>query len=190
MILDIGITRVDASLSWETLYSYNRKFLDPVANRYFFVANPVRLLVHAAPKITEARLRLHPGRPEAGERVLPLGNEEGSLVFQISRNDVRGLKVGDNFRLKDLMNVELKKEEAVMEAEFSGLEVKDVPKIQWVSAGAVQLEVIEPDATMGTGLAEPPVGSLKVDDVVQLERYGFVRIDSVRPKLVAVYSHR
>ncbi len=190
MILDIGITPVDASLSWETLCSYNRKSLDLVANRYFFVADPVKLLVRGAPKLKEAHPRLHPTRPDAGERILPLAVEGDSLVFRISKADASGFKVGDKFRLKDLMNVELKRTGPILEAEFCGMEVSEIPKIQWVSAGAVEMDVIKPDASVESGLAEPPVASLKVDDVAQMERYGFVRIDSVRPKLVAVYAHR
>ena len=190
MILDIGLTPVDASLSWETLHAYNRKFLDPVANRYFFVVNPVKLLVRGAPSLKEVRLRLHPSRPEAGERVIPLRAEDGALVFYISGDDASSLKVGDIFRLKDLMNVKLEKKEPVLEASFHSLEVMDVMKIHWVSASAVSLEVIKPDATVESGLAEPSVAGLKAGDIVQLERYGFVRIDSTTPKLVAVYAHR
>jgi len=190
MILDIGLTPVDASLSWETLFSYNRRFLDPIANRYFYVANPVKLLVYGAPKLKEARLRLHPSKPEIGERVLPLAVEGDSLVFYIPSDDASALKPGDTFRLKDLMNVELKKQGLVLEAEFRGLGVLDLPKLQWVSAGAVELEVIKPDATLDRGLAEPSVAGLRIGDIVQFERYGFVRVDSIRPKLVAIYAHR
>ncbi|MGC8816965.1 MAG: glutamate--tRNA ligase [Candidatus Hadarchaeum sp.] len=190
MIFDIGLTPVDSSLSWETLYAYNRKVLDPIAGRYFFVARPAKLLVRGAPKLKEVRLRLHPSRPELGERVLPLGTENGDMVFYISGEDAKDLKVGDIFRLKDLMNVRLEKPGPVLEASFQSLEVMDVLKFQWVSAGAVELEVIKPDATVETGLAEPSVAALKVGDIVQLERYGFVRIDSTAPKLTAVYAHR
>jgi len=190
LILDIGLTPVDASLSWETLYSYNRRFLDLIANRYFFVAKPVKLLVSNAPKLSEVRLRLNPSRPEAGERVIPLAVEKDALMFYLSLQDASALKVGDTFRLKDLMNVKLKKKDVFLEAEFLGLEVSEVPKLQWVSAGAVELSVIKPDSTVESGLAEPAVAGLKVGDIVQLERYGFVRIDAVQPKFVAVYSHR
>jgi glutamyl-tRNA synthetase len=66
----------------------------------------------------------------------------------------------------------------------------DVPKIQWVSAGAVKVDVIKPDASRESGLAEPAVAKLGVGAIVQFERYGFVRIDALEPKLVAAYGHR
>lgn len=190
LILDIGLTPVDASLSWETLYAYNRKFVDEVANRYFFVANPVKLLVRGAPELGKARIRLHPSRKEAGERILPLAKAKDALVFHISREDVATLDEGDVFRLKDLMNVELTSKGAALEAKFHSVGVANVPKIHWVSASAVEVEVIKPNGTREWGLAEPAVAGLQTDDIVQFERYGFVRVEAVKPKLVAVYGHR
>ncbi|MFB0500497.1 MAG: glutamate--tRNA ligase [Candidatus Hadarchaeaceae archaeon] len=190
LILDIGPTLVDSSLSWETLYAYNRKFSDERADRYFFVQNPVKVLVHKTPDLKQVRLRLHPGHPEHGERILPLAREGDALVFYLAGEDTTVLQEGQIFRLKDLMNVTLSSKGKVLEAEFQGLELADVPKIQWVSAGAVEVEVIKPDNSREFGLAEPAVAGLKVDTILQFERYGFVRVDAVRPKLVAAYAHR
>lgn len=189
LILDVGITTVDTSLSWETLYAYNRKFVDGLANRYFFVAAPVKLLVHNAPELKEVRLRLHPSRPERGERILPLAREGDALVFYVSREDALTLDEGDIFRLKDLMNVKLTKKGVILEAEFHSLEVANVPKIHWVS-GAIELEVIKPDNTLERGLAEPAVAGLQVGSIIQFERYGFVRVDSVRPRFTVIFGHR
>jgi len=190
LILDIGLTPVDSSLSWETLYAYNRKFVDGIANRYFFVANPVKLRVCGAPKLKEARLRLHPSRPESGERILPLERDGEALVFYVSNEDATGLKEGQVFRLKDLMNVKLTAKGRILEAEFQSLEVAEGPKLHWVSGGAVEVDVIKPDNTTARGLAEPAVAGLQPDTIVQFERYGFVKVDAVRPKLVVVYGHR
>ncbi len=190
LILDIGPTPVDASLSWETLYAYNRKFADELANRYFFVVDPVRLLVRGAPKLREARIRLHPSKKEAGERILPLAEEGDALVFYISRGDAVTLDERDVFRLKDLMNVELTKKGEPLETKFHSLEVANVPKIHWVSASAVEAEVIKPDNSHERGLAEPAVAGLQAGDIVQFERYGFVRIEAVKPNVVTIYGHR
>jgi len=190
LILDIGLTPVDSSLSWETLYAYNRKFVDELANRYFFVANPVKLLVYGAPRLKEARLRLHPSRAESGERILPLERDGEALVFCVSNEDATVLKEGQVFRLKDLMNVKLTAKGRILEAEFHSLEVAEGPKLHWVSGGAVEVDVIKPDNTTARGLAEPAVAGLQPDTIVQFERYGFVRVDAVRPKLIVVYGHR
>jgi len=189
-ILDIGTTPVDASFSWETLAAYNRKFVDAEANRYFFVPNPVKLVVRGVPELPEAHLRLHPSDPKRGKRAVPLLREGDILTVYLSKEDVSSMREGQIFRLKDLMNVELSSLGPPPKANFRGLELADVPKVQWVSAKAIEVEVIKPDNSRERGLAEPAVADLKVGDVVQFERYGFVRIDAVEPKLVAVYGHR
>jgi len=189
-ILDIGTTPVDASFSWETLAAYNRKFVDAGANRYFFVPNPVKLVVRGVPELREAHLRLHPSDLKRGKRAVPLLREGDILTVYLPKEDVSNMREGQIFRLKDLMNVELSSLGPPPEADFRGLELADVPKVQWVSAKTIEVEVIKPDNSREHGLAEPAVADLKVGEVVQFERYGFVRIDAVEPKLVAVYGHR
>jgi glutamyl-tRNA synthetase len=190
LVIDIGLTPVDSVLSWETIFSYNRKLVDGVAGRYFFVPNPVKLLVAGAPDISDARLRAHPGRPEAGERILPLKKDGKVLVFHLPHSDAVGLKVGDIFRLKDLMNVKLVFKDGALEADFVSLQVADVPKFQWVSGGAVGVEVVQPDGKTESGLAEPAITDVQPGTLVQFERYGFARIESVGAKVKAFYSHR
>jgi glutamyl-tRNA synthetase len=190
IILDIGLTPVDASLSWETLYAYNRKVIDAEANRYFFVSSPAKLLVRGVPEMDEVRLRLHPSYPERGERVLPLLREDDILTVYLDGEDASRLEVGTIFRLKDLMNVELTSKGPPLEGDFRGLELMEVPKLQWVSAGGVEVEVLMPDASLVRGLAEPAVAGLRVGEVVQFERFGFVRVDALQPKVAVVYGHR
>jgi glutamyl-tRNA synthetase len=190
VILDVGPTPVDAALSWETLAAYNRKFVDATANRYFFVPNPVKLTIRGVPELPDAHLRLHPGDPNRGKREVPLLREGDILTVHLPKEDLSSMREGQMFRLKDLMNVELGSLGPAAEGKFSGLELIDVPKIQWVSAGAIEVEVIKPDNSRDRGLAEPAVANLKVGVIAQFERYGFVRIDSVKPKFVAVYGHR
>lgn len=190
VILDVGPTPVDAALSWETLAAYNRKFVDATANRYFFVPDPVKLTIRGAPKMLDVNLRLHPGDPNRGKREVPLLHEGDVLTVYLPKDDLSSMRVGQIFRLKDLMNVELDSLRPDVEGSFSGLELIDVPKVQWVSAGTIEVEVIKPDNSRDRGLAEPDVAGLKAGDILQFERYGFVRIDSVKPKFVAVYGHR
>lgn len=190
VILDVGPTPVDAALSWETLAAYNRRFVDAGANRYFFVPNPVKLVVRGVPEMREAHLRLHPSDPKRGERAVPLLREDDILTVHLPKEDVSSTRKKQIFRLKDLMNVKLSSLGPPLEADFQGFGLADVPKIQWVSAEAGEVEVVKPDNSRERGLAEPAVMELKAGEIVQFERYGFVRIDAVEPKLVAVYGHR
>ena len=189
LILDIGPTPVDASLSWETLEAYNRSSVDAKANRYFFVPKPVKMCVRGVPPLSEVRLRLHPSHRERGERIVPLEREQDRLSVYLAGEDVAALEEGEVFRLKDLMNVEVRSL-IPLEGSFRGFEVRDLPRLQWVSAGAVEVEVVKPDGSKEIGLAEPAVKGLRVGEIVQFERYGFVRIEAMEPRLVAVYGHR
>jgi glutamyl-tRNA synthetase len=189
VIIDLGPTPVDSVLSWETLAAYNRKIVDAHANRYFFVPNAVKLLVKNPPKIQEAKLRLHPSHPERGERSLRLLYEGDSLVVHVSKADAVDIGVGQIVRLKDLMNIQITSHKP-FEAKFHSRELAEVPKIQWVSADAIEVEVLKPDASREVGLAEAAVANLSEGEIVQFERYGFVRLDTKTPKLVFVYGHR
>ncbi|MEA1904592.1 MAG: glutamate--tRNA ligase [Candidatus Hadarchaeota archaeon] len=189
VILDVGLTPVDSTISLKNLYTENRRLIDPSANRYFFVPEPVKLAVRGVPELEEAKLRLHPSQLERGERVLPLERDDDLLYVRVSPDDVAKTREGDVLRLKDLLNFKLSSREP-LEAEFAGFELRDVPKIQWISAGAIEVEVLRPDGSREGGLAEPEVANLKVGEVIQFERYGFARIDAIKPKLSAVYAHR
>jgi glutamyl-tRNA synthetase len=55
----------------------------------------------------------------------------------------------------------------------------------------VPTHLVLPDASVVEGPAEPAVGSLKVEEVVQFERVGFARIDHVsRAGVRAYFAHR
>jgi len=182
-LLEVGLTLVDAHLSWETLASHNRKILDPKANRYFFVPNPVELCVKGVPEVREARIRLHPSFPERGERRIPVDWSNGMVRVKIPARDFGMLKPGQVFRLMGLMNVRMGEEG---EAEFAGFEVTPVPKIQWVSEPSVEATVLKPEG-VERGRAEPALLEER-NPLVQFERYGFVRIEGLQP-VFAIYTH-
>ena len=99
------------------------------------------------------------------------------------------MREGQVIRLKDFMNVQIKSHEPLA-ADFHSRELAEAPKIQWVSAQAVEAEVIKPDGSHEAGLAEPAVTDLSVGDIMQFERYGFARVDAKSPKFVVAYAHR
>jgi glutamyl-tRNA synthetase len=198
MIIDIGPKTSDVILSWENLYAYNRKILDPTSDRYFFVQNPLELTVKQIPKAFEVKLHLHPDHPERGfreYRVQPEGEKEAA-AFWVSKRDVEA-KIGKLLRLMELFNVRIKRINAYSaEATFVGESYEEAKKtgaqlIHWVPVGEdMPCQVVMPDATVADGIAEAICKRLKPNMVVQFERFGFVRIDKVNEKLTAYYSQK
>jgi len=129
---------------------------------------------------TEAvRAPLHPDFPGRGERTLKVESK-----VHVPRQDFEKL-LGTEVRLKDFCNVVL-----AHRARFVSMENKDIPKIQWVTHG-VTTHVVMPDGSEARGLSESGVADLKVEDVVQFERFGFVRIDHVsKSEVRAYFAHR
>jgi glutamyl-tRNA synthetase len=199
MMIDVGPKTADIILSWENLNAYNRKIIDPVASRYFFVDSPIELTVNKIPKAFNVKLHLHPEYPERGFRqysITPEGSEN-SAKFWVSGEDVNDSKIGNTIRLMELFNIRIEKANIYScEAYFVGESHDEAKKgkaqlIQWVPIGEdVPCEVVMPDATPVEGVAEKACRNLKPDEVVQFERFGFVRIDKVNKKLVAYYTHR
>jgi glutamyl-tRNA synthetase len=199
MIVDVGPRPIDATLSWENLYSYNRKILDPTVNRYFFVAEPVQLKVKGVPRTFKAELPLHPEKPEKGARqhiVKPEG-EEKAAVFWITKKDAVNSEEGKIIRLMELFNVRIEKASADTPiAVFVSESYEDVRKakpqlIHWIPVGQeYACQVILSDASIVDGMCEDVCKQLKPSTVIQFERFGFVRIDAVEEKLTAYYAHK
>ncbi|MBI4017775.1 MAG: hypothetical protein HY366_02420, partial [Candidatus Aenigmarchaeota archaeon] len=91
--------------------------------------------------------------------------------------------------LKGLFNVNI--DAAKKTLEFTNDKVmQEMPKIHWLPADqSVTCKIVMPDASELNGVAEKNVLDETVNNVVQFERFGFVRIDAKEP-LVAYFAHR
>jgi len=47
-----------------------------------------------------------------------------------------------------------------------------------------------PDASVVEGIAEDGCKKLKADEIIQFQRFGFVRIDTVNNNLIAYFAHK
>ena len=199
MIIDIGPKTQDLILSWENLYAYNRKILDPATNRYFFVQNPIELTVRKIPEEYMVRLNLHPEYPERGFReytIKPEGNEHAA-AFWVSKKDIDTTKTGSMIRLMELFNVKIEKvssysaEASFVSNAYEEAKKGKAPLIHWIPVGEdMPCQVVMPDAAMSEGIAEKTCKQLKQNTVIQFERFGFVRIDKNNAKLIAYYSQK
>ncbi|HUW47532.1 MAG TPA: glutamate--tRNA ligase family protein, partial [Patescibacteria group bacterium] len=199
MIVDVGPKTSDVILSWENLYAYNRKILDQSTDRYFFVQNPIELTVKKVPKSFDVKLGLHPDHPERGFRTYRIQLPEGgdSVLLWVPKKDVEASKVGIMLRLMELFNVKIEKANVYSaEGVFVSESYEDARKakaqlIHWIPVGNdFPCNVVMPDATVTEGVAEGACKRLKPDDIVQFERFGFVRIDQVNTKLVAYFAQK
>ena len=199
MIIDVGPKTADVTLSWENLYSYNRKIIDLQSNRYFLVLNPIKLIVKGVPNIFKVNLKLHPQRSEKGFRkyaIIPKGDLK-TATFWIDKNDVVNLSKGSVLRLMDLFNVEFNNIcDNFAEASFNSESYSEARKskskfIHWISQGEeIPCTVVMPNAKLNEGIAESACKNLKPDTTIQFERFGFVRVHHNDKKLVAYYSHK
>ena len=199
MIIEVGIKPNDVTLSWENLFSYNRKILDTISNRYFFVAQPFELKVSGLPKTFQTKLPLHPEKPEHGfrEYIITPEGENKSASFWISKKDAETMEPEKIFRLMELFNVKIEsKTDNSVTAKFASESYEDVRKIkvqliQWIPKGTeFPTQVVMPDASVTEGFAEADCKKLKPDAIIQFERFGFVRVNEVSEKLIAYYAHK
>ena len=186
-VLDIGIGETDISFSWENLFARNKAIVDPVANRYFFVPDPVTVNIREAP-VQTAHALLHPAHPEKGSRELSFTGE----VLLPGEEMERSLGL---FRLKDLFNINVERCGEELSARYAGDSLADAraqkaPIIQWLPAGGhLSCTLVTPEGNR-TGACEPAVAGER-GKVVQFERVGFARIDSVTPEgIIAYFTHR
>lgn len=199
VIIDVGVKPNDVTLSWETLNTYNRRILDAASDRYFFVAQPVELKVAGLPKVFHSKLPLHPEHPERGFReyqVSPSG-EENAAFFWISRSDAEAMQPEQTIRLMELFNIRIEaKSVGGVTAVYASESYEDVRKIraqliQWIPKGTeYPAEIIQQDASVTEGFAESACKKLKPDQIIQFERYGFVRVDEVGEKIIAYYAQK
>lgn len=197
LIIDIGPKPQDVVLSWKNLYAYNRKQIDPTAKRYFFVQDPVKIIVKGVSHKFTAQIPFHPDHPELGNRIFEVKPEKEKTVFSISKRDIEGIKEKNAVRFMDLFNFKVEKiEKEVIHARFLGESYEEAkklgaPLIHWIPFGSgIPCEVVMPDASLAKGIAEEACSKLEPNEIVQFQRFGFARIDDVNEKLSAYFAHK
>ena len=184
-ILKLGINESDIRVSLENLYAENRKLVDPVAHRYFFVPDPVSMSIKNA-KPTTAHAPLHPSSPSPF-REIPV---EATVCISVQDLALAGT---DLVRLKDLYNVRIVRKEPP-EAEYAGAEIsKGTRIIHWAPPNGPQVEVVTPTGK-DVGIGEHGIAA-ELDRVVQFERYGFARVDQVlknksKIRIICYFTHK
>ena len=194
----LGMSTSDVDLAMSSVYANNRDLVDDDADRYFLVRDrdddpAVGLDVVGGPEAGHPPL--HPDHEERGTRTVPAGR------VLIEESDLPGR--GDRVWLKGFGCVRYTRNAF----QYVGDDIEvvregDVDVVHWVPADEsleTLMRTIEGDVR---GFAEPAIADAAVDDVVQFERVGFVRLDDFAPEptgeaygptgeedLVAYYAH-
>jgi glutamyl-tRNA synthetase len=179
-IIGMGLSLADVTVPAEILYAENRKLIDSEANRYFAVLNPVEISIKNFPRMRDIRAPLHPDFQKRGFRKI-----NPSEKIYVEKDDFEKFK-GKEVGLINLFSVKLKKE-----AEITSKKVKmDVQKIQWVPEENVRIKIVMPDGTSREGIAESSIKDLKVNQLIQLVRIGFCRVDKADKDIALYYAHK
>jgi glutamyl-tRNA synthetase len=197
LMKDIGPRTRDITLSWENLYAYNRKKVDSVANRFFFVQYPVKLEIKGSPKKSTIYLPLHPDYPKRGSRSLKINNYQEKTFLLISKKDFFLLRRGNIIRLIGLFNIKIedsneKGVRAIIHSDSYG-EAKQInaPLLHWVPENqGIPCDVVMPNGSTIKGQVENSIKDVSIDQIVQFERFGFVRIDQINNGIKVLFAHQ
>ncbi|HZX12158.1 MAG TPA: glutamate--tRNA ligase [Candidatus Nanoarchaeia archaeon] len=191
--LDMGVHEADKTLPQEEflkiLNHHNKELIDREARRFFIVVDPVEVEIENAPS-KRVRLKVHPDFPERGERIF-----ETSNAFYVQRDDVNRLEEGKVHRLMECCNFEKKNGFRFVSGEYE--EFKNAANkgriIHYVpyQKEYVRVEILMPDKKVFCGIGEPGLASVKVGEVIQAERLGFMRLDAVEKEMFKFwFCHR
>jgi glutamyl-tRNA synthetase len=196
-VLEQGISKVESTVSFGILEAANRKIIDPITKRYFFVSNPIKLTVEDAPQ-KDKKIDFHPRNKNLGSRLIKTGD-----TFYVENFDMNSLEVGDIFRLKDLYNVKVIEKNNGIIGKYAGdYLISDSLKIQWTTDNYVNLKVYVPQILFKgdrfnndsleivNGFAEEATSKIKTGEIVQFERFGFVRIENIDKKIIGFFTHK
>ena len=187
-ILGLGLNESETTVDLNILFSENRKLADPKADRYMAVIGPVEIDVSEPLKksgLKIAEIKYHPDKKETRKI------EVSDKIF-ISGGDFKNLK-GKDIRLIDLFNVNLSKKAVYCKSQEFGFETK---KIQWVAKGRdeqgssqtgyVKVKIVSPEGIL-EGVGEKDLLELKENDMIQMLRIGFGRVDHVGKDSITIY---
>ncbi|WP_440059009.1 glutamate--tRNA ligase [Thermogladius sp. 4427co] len=198
IVLDVGIKQVDARISMVNMYAINRTIVDPIAKRYMAVEKPVLAVL----KLGRDQIEAHIPRSMTQKEVDSIVLRDGDVVA-VSQGDFekyresgfRLLGLG-NFVVKGTTNIDGTSLFVFELVSTSADEAKrmNLPIIQWVKIGdyakAILLVASGESVEVRELLAERRILNEKADNIVQLYRIGFARVEKVEDsQITLVFSH-
>lgn len=188
LVYEVGLSLTETNIDFTVLAAINRRLLDDIANRYSFVPYPEKVRIEGAPE-QEVKLKLHPEDEKRGYRKHKTYEE-----FLLAPEDLGAIKKGELYRLMDCLNFRKEGKRLVFDSlEYEKYRESGKRIMHWLPADSklIDIEVLMPTGKWMKGKGEPAMKNIKVDEVIQAERVGFMRLDEKTPKKLRFwFTHR
>ncbi|MFX1389442.1 MAG: glutamate--tRNA ligase [Promethearchaeota archaeon] len=195
-LLELGMSQSGINFSVNWLYSKNQDIIDKISNRYFFVEDPIVIIIDKIPeKEYVAQPLLHPSQPEKGKREIKCTSKNSKLKVLISFSDGNNKKKNQIIRLKDLINIKIDSIDLKNKIIFASYHSKELDRefsiIQWVPHDEnISVSILKPDGSISTGNGEISLLEIPMNKTIQFERFGFVNPIELRKNcLFCYFSH-
>jgi glutamyl-tRNA synthetase len=174
-VLSTGITKSESTLTWDDMIVQNRRILDKTAKRFFMMHDYEKIIIHNSPH-QNITLKSHPDKEELGTRSFETEQE-----FLIQKSDLKEITEDGLYRFMDCLN--FRKSGNILSfdsLEYERFKSEGKKIMHWLPAyGNIDIEIFMNDATTIKGVAEHNIRELKVGDIIQFERFGFCKLDSI-----------
>jgi len=195
-LLDLGMSQTGITFSVNWLYSKNQDIIDAISDRYFFVEDPISVIVNDVPSEEYiAEPLLHPSNPKRGKRKIKCVAKNNQLKLLISSSDAEKVKKNQIIRLKDLINIQIKSidiNKKIIHTSFHSKELnRQFSIIHWLPKNEnIRVSIVRPDGSISNGLGEMNLLKIPMNKTIQFERFGFVNpIELKENCLFCYFSH-
>lgn len=181
--LSPGMSMVGGIVDIGALFAENKKIIDPISKRLYYVENPVKISL-STPVNKEVELPLHPTNKGMGVRKAMVRD-----TVYVSMRDAAELRNGEEVRLKGLFTIKITGADLSINKINAEMSERDsaTKTLQWVAEGAFISTFVEiPGRLIGNngepeensmglsrGYVEEYAKKLTDGETVQFERFGF-----------------
>lgn len=204
-VLSQGPSRNVINLEWNLIWSFNKKVIDPIAPRHTAIVSPVKLHLEGSevPQTPKIEMKLkHKKNPDVGEKKVIYYKD-----ILIDEEDAKLLSEGEEVTLMDWGNAIITKKNEdgslVAKLHLEGDFKKTKFKLTWLADtdDKVEADLVDFDHLISKdkleegdnfedfltpktefhtkAIADLNVKDMKVGDVIQFERKGYYRLDSL-----------
>ncbi len=180
-VLSTGLTKSESTLTWDDLIIHNKRLLDLQSDRYFFVKEPVEITIKDAPE-QSVSLKVHPEEPKRGSR-----DYTTKELFLLTKEDLDNIKDNELVRLMDCLNFIKEGNDLIFHSkdheEFKKSSGKRLIHYLPLQDDLIDTEILMPNKEVVKGKASPYIKNVSPNQVIQFERFGFCKLDSVEDNI-------